>query len=490
MASFKSRRAIKRTVTAMQNAQHYAEWLDAAESHDQLTGMDDWRAEDESRDYDYALIKSRLSELRRLRKKGDVSRLVFALHEGLHGNLGNMANGRLYDHSLVGTKFLLEQYIEEVATSLNYLCDTDFEGFPLGEKLKFFKRTGMSFGRSALLLSGGATLGMFHIGVLRALWLENLLPRVISGSSAGSIIAAVAGTHSDEELEKIFDPEYLYLQAWQTSGLKGVMKAGALFDGRVLQQCIRANVGDLTFEEGFELSGRIINITVSPATPNQHSRLLNFLASPNVLIRRASLASCAIPGVFPAVTLKAKDYNGKIVNYMPNAKWVDGSLRSDLPMLRLSRFHNVNHYIVSQTNPHVVPLLTDESRKGVLPLARDIVTNSSRNAIDLARHHLGGDGLIGTVHSVTNQKYRGDINVFPRYSPSKLAKIFSNPTPDDIRGYITDGERETWPQIARIRNATRISKAFEDCLQRLKARQYGEEFRSRRTTDQRRSKRR
>ena len=42
-------------------------------------------------------------------------------------------------------------------------------------------------------LSGGAYLGYYHMGVIRALFEEGLLPRVISGASAGSIMAAVIG---------------------------------------------------------------------------------------------------------------------------------------------------------------------------------------------------------------------------------------------------------------------------------------------------------
>jgi TAG lipase / steryl ester hydrolase / phospholipase A2 / LPA acyltransferase len=43
------------------------------------------------------------------------------------------------------------------------------------------------YGRSALLLSGGATFGLYHLGVIKALVIAGILPRVISGSSAGSL---------------------------------------------------------------------------------------------------------------------------------------------------------------------------------------------------------------------------------------------------------------------------------------------------------------
>jgi hypothetical protein len=42
-------------------------------------------------------------------------------------------------------------------------------------------------------LSGGAFLGYYHGGVLKALFEGGYLPRVISGASAGSILASVVG---------------------------------------------------------------------------------------------------------------------------------------------------------------------------------------------------------------------------------------------------------------------------------------------------------
>ena len=67
------------------------------------------------------------------------------------------------------------------------------------------------FGRSALMLSGGATLGMFHLGVIKALHEQDLLPRVLSGSSAGAIIAGMVCVRDDRQLPLIFDPDGLNL---------------------------------------------------------------------------------------------------------------------------------------------------------------------------------------------------------------------------------------------------------------------------------------
>jgi predicted acylesterase/phospholipase RssA len=38
--------------------------------------------------------------------------------------------------------------------------------------------------------------GLYHMGVVKALLENNLLPRVISGSSAGALFAAILGAYS------------------------------------------------------------------------------------------------------------------------------------------------------------------------------------------------------------------------------------------------------------------------------------------------------
>lgn len=468
----------------LDQAANYQEWREIAVELDTLEGAAAWKQDDTSDDYDYLLIKERLAEMRALRKGGDVRQLVFNLYEGLHGNIGNITNPALYGVARVGTKLLIEQYVEEVARCLDYLCVGDFPDFPEDEKIIFFKRTGTVFGRSALMLSGGATLGMFHLGVIKALHERNLLPKVISGSSAGSIIAGVVGSRTDAELGKVFEPGGLNLRAFQSVGLRKMLKGNAFMDGGQLERCIFENVGDISFTQAFERTRRIIGITVSPADPHQQGRLLNYLAAPHVLLRRAILASCAVPGVFPPVMLEAHDYRGHVVPYMPSKRWVDGSLANDLPMLRLARLHNCNHYIVSQTNPHIVPFMTDVApKRGLIPLARELASSGSRGALTLARTHMdpyGAGRIINKLDNVTRQKYSGDVNIFPRHTPKQLLNMFANLTDEEIQSFIRDGDRATWSKIDRIRNQTRISRTFDDCIALLKQRSIDADQRPRR----------
>jgi predicted acylesterase/phospholipase RssA len=134
------------------------------------------------------------------------------------------------------------------------------------ELLPFLNSTA---GRSALLLSGGATLGMYHLGVVKALHAQHLLPRVISGSSVGAIIASLVCTASDDRLTALFDAPHWNLTAFGSSEklpgrrLWRFIQRGFLLDVKVLQRCLRENLGDLTFREAFDISGRVLNITVS-----------------------------------------------------------------------------------------------------------------------------------------------------------------------------------------------------------------------------------
>ena len=212
----------------MRNAAHYAEWREAAQAHDRLSGAWEWMREAETSLYDWQLLRSRTQLLRRLKREQDIPRLVFYLHEELHGNLGNMANPELYNRARSGTKRLITDYLDEVVTTLEELSETGEPALPRARKLRFFREAAHSFGRSGLLLSGGATLGLFHLGVIKALWSEGLLPTVLSGASAGSIVAAVAATHDDNELTGIFDPGYIRMEAWRDFGLN------SLFEGRGL----------------------------------------------------------------------------------------------------------------------------------------------------------------------------------------------------------------------------------------------------------------
>ncbi len=460
---------------AMDQALSYEEWRDAATAYDRLAGNDDWKLTEESGDYDHRLIAARTRLLRELRRKGQVRRLTFYLREELHGNLGNMANPALYRVARVGTKKQITDYLDEVVSALDYLCDGEFEDLSARAKYDFFKRAAQSFGRSALLLSGGATLGLFHLGVIQELWLQGLLPRVISGSSVGSIIAGVVGTHTDEELNDTFDPAYLDLEWSRMLRFGRILEGEGVLDPKVLERSINRNVRKLTFEEAYARTGRKLNISVSPADPHQFPRLLNYLTAPHVFVSKAALASSAIPGLYPPVKLTAKNFGGKTIRYMPRSSWIDGSVHHDVPKTHINRMHNVNHYIVSQANPHVVPFMQSEAGdRGVLPFLRQLLIAGPMvqitHVLESAQRHLEIPGLqsvINRAHAISSQTYSGDITIHPESQWRDFTRTLANPKPKVFRRLVMAGRRAAWPELERIRNTTRISRAFERCRRRL-----------------------
>ena len=466
----------------MDLAQSYEEWLLAAAAHDAASGMATWRKEEPSDLYDHAQIRYRLDRLRKYRKQKDWSGLLYALNEGIHGNMGGMGKSVLYRQAKSGTKVLIEQYIQEIDDALRLLAELPDEIIPIQQKLDFFYRSNVCYGRSALMLSGGGVLGFLHVGVVTELLRHGLLPRVISGSSAGSIVAATLGTHSDEELQRLDFIKLLESGGSDPAGLirRWVTGAGVRFTAENTEQLIAAIIPDLTFAEAYARTGRQISITVAPAEPHQRSRLLNAVSSPNVYLRSAVMASCAIPGVFPPVMLKAKNEKGEPQPYLPARRWVDGSVADDLPAKRLSRLFSTNHYIVSMVNPIARAFLPrDERARPVRRAASSLGVGIGREVLNFYRGVAKryGDNwpkfnmMLHSIHALLDQEYSGDINIVPKFRPQNPLKLISQPSADELRLLVREGQHATFSRLESIRRCTQISRTLEEILHRF---EYGD----------------
>ncbi|MGB5738368.1 MAG: DUF3336 domain-containing protein, partial [Woeseia sp.] len=429
----------------------------------------------ESKHYDYASIRKRLAELRKLRRKKDNEGLLYTLNEGIHGNMSGMGHGRLYSKARFGTKQVISDYIEEIASALEHLARKQVRSISEEEKLDFFRRASQCFGRTALMLSGAGTLLYFHLGVVKALWEQNLLPTIISGSSGGSIVAALVGTHSRREVKKLFDPNYLDHEI--EKDVSFLNKLSPFKNKRVpiaeVRRLLERLIPDLTFHEAYKLTGIQINISVAPAERHQSSRLLNAVTSPNVMIREAVLASCAIPGFYPAVTLAARDTDGSRKPYLPSRKWIDGSVSEDLPIRRLSRLYGVNHTIASQTNPLVYPFINDaKEQKNSWEIIKQASLKTSREwtlaASKLVKRNLHFSptitNFVTRVESIASQSYTGDITILP---PSRLfnpLQLLSTRTKEEVLQMIHDGEHSAWEKIETIRLQTHIGRTLDKIL--------------------------
>lgn len=474
---------IKREINLMNkeldSAISYRQWKEMATRWDKRHGLDVWKQVDKTRLYDYKAIRSRLEKLRALRENGDDHGLLFALNEGIHGNMGGMGNRGLYQKCKVGTKQLIEEYTDEICGALQYLASPEVNTIPVEEKLEFFRRASHCFGRSALMLSGSGSLLYFHLGVVKALWEEDMLPSVISGASGGAIVAATVGTHSNDELVKIFDPKYIQFEVERE--LKAVKKFSAFRKEQipvsVVEDFFERLIPDLTFQEAAKLTGIHVNVSVAAAERHQSSRLLNDIASPNVMLREALMASSAFPGFYPAVTLAAKNQNGERTPYLPQRKWIDGSISDDVPIRRVMRLYGVNHTIVSQTNPAAIPFISDRDSSGAWNLIKKTLKVTTKEwsltGAKLIDRPLSSDSRLSRLLSLTSaalsQTYTGDINILPPKRLHNPMSLLSGKTTREIMELIRHGEKATWPHIEKIRIQTQVSRTLDTIVNDLEA---------------------
>ncbi|SPQ26371.1 f2425553-ac7b-4ee4-bece-e8b9cee8a031 [Thermothielavioides terrestris] len=474
------------------------EWEAAATQLDRLEGNDEWKLDDSSGEYEYHadLIRAKLRDLDTARNNFDISTMMYLIRTGLSRDVGDMGNMGLYRHSYVGTKALIERYVDSAIKTIESVVEksiyqTEISPRDLLEGMVYARQ---SFGRSALLLSGGATFGMAHIGVIKTLYEQNLLPRIISGASAGSIVCSVACTRKDDEFPGlikafpfgdlgVFEGENENL----SSHLRHLLTEGSWSDISNLTRVMRDWLGDVTFLEAYNRTRRICNICVSSSSIYDVPRLLNYITAPNVLIWSAVAASCSVPFVFQGHPLLMKHpVTGAHEPWIPTPQqFIDGSVDNDLPMTRLAEMFNVNHFIVSQVNPHVVPFLAkdDQPAPGKLRQNRSESTSEkllyalASMAKEEALHRLHFTAELGVfpnlltkLLSVLSQNYSGDITILPEISTSDLRLVLKNPTPEFMLRSCLIGERATWPKLSRIRNRLSIELALDQAVHALRAR--------------------
>jgi NTE family protein len=155
----------------------------------------------------------------------------------------------------------------------------------------------------ALALGGGAARGFAHIGVIKALEAQGIVPDIVVGTSAGSVVGALyASGMSGFDLQKVA----LQMEEDMVTGW-GLPNRGVLTCEK-LQTFINQKVGNRTIQQ----MPRPLGV---PATDLQSGELVLFRRGDTGM---AVCASSAVPGVFQPVEISGRDY-------------VDGGLTSPVP---------------------------------------------------------------------------------------------------------------------------------------------------------------
>ncbi|EJS41694.1 stc2p [Saccharomyces arboricola H-6] len=467
-----------------EHAISYDQWNEIALRLDGLTGFSDWKTVDQSSLYNYKLLRDLTLRMRHLRTTHDYHRLLYLIRTKWVRNLGNMNNVNLYRHSHSGTKQIIHDYVQESEAVLTALI----HGSEMNDHylLGILQQTRRNIGRTALVLSGGSTFGLFHIGVLAALFESELMPKVISGSSAGAIVASIFCVHTTQEipslLTNILNMEFNIFNDDNSKSpnenllikISRFCRNGTWFNNKPLINTMLSFLGNLTFREAYNKTGKILNVTVSPASIYEQPKLLNNLTAPNVLIWSAVCASCSLPGVFPSTPLFEKDpHSGAIKEWgatnlhLSNMKFMDGSVDNDMPISRLSEMFNVDHIIACQVNIHVFPLLKfsntcvgGEIEKEITARFRNQVTkifkffsNETIHFLDILKEVEFHPYLMTKLKHVFLQQYSGNITILPDLSMvGQFNEILKNPSQLFLLHQTTLGARATWPKLSMIQN--------------------------------------
>lgn len=542
----------------MTTATSFKKWTILAERVDSLTRADQWRRQPlsvqnpDQHIYDENLISARIAHFKRLEiaakrqeldPESTIASKMFFLRAGFIRSLGGIGGSLLYKRSMVGTKIFIEDYINLVLKDIHIISESS--ALDRETKIEFFSELLQTLGRSALILHGGAAFGLCHFGVIQALYRAKLLPQIVCGSHIGALIAAYICVQSETDLSSIFgnaDDDSLEcvdevsenqrplnnigrkgdsfnsrikkdttdlnlnLNAFKnkTSGaaasfrrkLTRLIKEGRIFDVKILEQCARDNIGDVTFKEAYVKSGgRILNITVHAKKRHELPVILNYLTAPNMVIWSAACASCATSFIYEELSLLVKSEDGKITPWRPTATRLESArIIRDLPVQRLTELFNANNFIVSQVPSYLslrgVPrflfsrkyhISDDQPPKSddwlsysLMPIFRLVTAVASTLGSEFVHRfsQLKDLGLLPSsilsISSLLQAPIVGDVLITPAIFCRDIQHLFTNPTTDFIEYCKQKGQVATWRRLAHIKMRCIVEFTLERILSELR----------------------
>jgi len=184
---------------------------------------------------------------------------------------------------------------------------------PLGRLLRGRRRV-------AFVLSGGGSLGALQVGMLQALFDAGVRPDLMVGTSVGAVNAAwVAAWPEPDGVKKLSEiwrglkRDDIFPLGWTAAmGLLG--RGTHMISNRGLRTVIETNLPYERVEHAV--------LPVHIVTTDLKSGRAIVISSGDVV--PALLASCAIPGVFPPVTIGRRELvDGGVANHTPIAAAIE-----------------------------------------------------------------------------------------------------------------------------------------------------------------------
>eukprot|EP00474_Spongospora_subterranea_P011372 CRZ11830.1 hypothetical protein [Spongospora subterranea] len=475
-----------RELKELGESQSYQEWLQKAKELDSSMDYDFYRALDRSPFYAWKTVKNMTYHLVKCCNAinnepttAALTELETFLSRAYNANAAGLGvdNERLYAETFTGTKLVLQEYVDTTLSATKLYLSCASELVSPATKLNFVRKSRAAYGRTALCLSSGGTMAYYHFGVVRALHGVKQLPNIICGSSGGALIAALVGTRTDEELDEMLHSGFYSKmrccnEGWSTL-FRRYVSTGRVFDENKWRDSLRMIMfNEMTFLEAFQKTGRVLNITCTSDNKWGAPIVLNYLTAPNVVIWCSVLASSAVPPLLPPIQLLSKNSKGRLKAFVDFGKcWSDGCIKNDIPSKQLAEQFNVNYFIVSQVNPHIVPFVYECRGSGGCPTRRRfsglrggflssaleaLLKLEMRkwlrmvNELDLMPLLFSQDWS-----SLFLQKHWGNVTIYPSRGWSAVrdfTKVITDPDEPRMVQYLARGEKATYPKIAMISN--------------------------------------
>jgi len=209
------------------------------------------------------------------------------------------------------------------------------------------------------------------------------------------------------------------------------------------------------------------------------------------LIWSAAIASNAsAPSLYGrSITLRCKDASGAIVPWSVASDttfrpWTHASYNDrDSPLSRIAELFNVNHFIVSQARPYLVPFLQSDMH-GPSPLytrgGRTSFTGGLLRLMTMEIHHrlqqLDSLGLLPLSirrFLVDEHIPAASVTLVPELSASDFVRLLETPTQASLDYWILRGEKSVWPAVGALKVRCAIESELDRGYQFVRRRKAG-----------------
>lgn len=211
------------------------------------------------------------------------------------------------------------------------------------------------------------------------------------------------------------------------------------------------------------------------------------------LIWTAAVASNASsPSLYGkrSVTILCKDVHGKIVpwaaaNAINFHHWTHASYADrDSPLQRIAELFNVNHFIVSQARPYLIPFLQSDMHGPSLVEARSKITQLSAFLVRMVglevRHRLRQLDTLrllppGIRRFLVDEGIpAASMTLVPEVTAGDFVRLLETPTRDTLNYWISRGEKSVWPAVAALKIRCAVENELDRSYQVIRKFKAGE----------------